>query len=364
MKFPAATAAQSTLPGLRRNNFDLLRFLAAGAVCLIHVFTVSQIQELRWLREVLSPDVAIRVFFVISGFLVFMSFEKSHSIRQYAGNRLRRIYPAYVVVILACALGLAAVSTQPASEYFGSAWLRYLAANLTFQNYLQPALPGVFESNVVDTVNGALWTLKVEAMFYLAVPFIVLLFRKLTVHWVMVSLYILSVAYMLLCEYLADTMARPVYSELSRQLPGQLKYFLAGAFFFYYMDFFVRHKSTFLLAAIPVLLLDLVIPLPALEPFALATVVISLATFRYLGNFGKFGDFSYGIYIVHFPIIQLLLLAKWPNTYPYAFMFTTIGVTICAGIAMWHLVEKRFLARSNHYVSQTATASDNRFAIS
>ena len=364
MKFPGATAAQSTPPGLRKNNFDLLRFLAAGAVCLIHIFTVSQIPELHWLREVLSPDVAIRVFFVISGFLVFMSFENSHSIRQYASNRVRRIYPAYLVVILMCALGLAVVSTKPLSEYFGLQWLRYLAANLAFQNYLQPTLPGVFESNAINIVNGALWTLKVEAMFYVAVPIIVLLFRRLTVHWMMASLYILSVAYMLLFETLADATARPVYSEIGRQLPGQLKYFLAGAFFFYYMDFFERHRSKFLIAVIPVLLLDLVYPLPALEPFALATVVISLATFRHLGNFGKHGDFSYGIYIVHFPIIQLLLLSQWPHAHPYTFLLTAIVATLCSGFSMWHLVEKRFLARSNHYVSQTALTGERRLAIS
>jgi peptidoglycan/LPS O-acetylase OafA/YrhL len=44
--------------------------------------------------------VAVKSFFVISGFLIFMSFERSESIASYAKKRAQRIYPAYFTVVL------------------------------------------------------------------------------------------------------------------------------------------------------------------------------------------------------------------------------------------------------------------------
>ena len=53
------------------------------------------------------------------------------------------------------------------------------AANLIFLNFVHPTLPGVFEGNQLSEVNGALWTLKIEVMFYAAVPLLAWAFRKL-----------------------------------------------------------------------------------------------------------------------------------------------------------------------------------------
>ena len=42
---------------------------------------------------------------------------------------------------------------------------------------MEPNLPGVFAGNTVTEVNGALWTLKIEVMFYLILPLLVWLLR-------------------------------------------------------------------------------------------------------------------------------------------------------------------------------------------
>lgn len=345
---------QHDSPRLSRNNFDLLRLAFAGTVCLVHSYDLSGFQQLAGFARFLSSAVAVKGFFAVSGFLIFMSFERSSSLSSYARKRIRRIYPAYFTVVMLCALGLFAVSSASVADYFSLAWGRYVLANLVFLNFLQPGLPGVFQGNAVTAVNGALWTLKIEVMFYLMVPLLVFLFRRFSHFPVLVLVYCLSVAYAALLGAAAQRTGAAVYLELARQLPGQLSYFIGGAFLYYFLPLFERHHAWFLLAAAAVLAVNASYPLPLLEPFALATVVTFFGLYLYLGNFGKYGDFSYGVYIIHFPVIQLLVHSACFAESPWLFLGSVILLTGIAAAAMWHLVEKRFLLRSSHYIASTS----------
>jgi peptidoglycan/LPS O-acetylase OafA/YrhL len=343
---------------LTKNNFDLLRLLFAGTVLLVHSYWLSEFQQLGFITSVLSSTVAVKAFFVVSGFLIFMSYERSGTITVYAKKRIRRIYPAYFSVVMLCAIGLIAVSSKDIGDYFSVAWVKYVVGNLTFLNFLQPTLPGVFDTNKIAAVNGALWTLKIEVMFYLLVPLFVFLFRKFSHLQILILVYCLSVAYAEFFAVIAERTNSLVYAELGRQVPGQLSYFMAGAFFYYYLPLFERRIGYFLAAAVLVLSANMFFLLPILEPFALATVVAFFGLFLYLGNFGKYGDFSYGIYILHFPVIQVLLYSGWFRESPWYFLMAVILITTSGAIAMWHLVEKQFLFRKSHYIT-AASVNEN-----
>ncbi|MCA9015780.1 MAG: acyltransferase [Planctomycetaceae bacterium] len=343
-------------PRLKENNFDLLRLLLAMTVCLVHAAELSGFAALQSLSGVLSAKVAVQAFFVVSGFLIVTSYERSSSLSSYAGKRLRRIYPAYFTVVMLCALGLVLVSQQPLQKYFSLTWLKYLAANLTFLNFLQPSLPGVFESNRLAVVNGALWTLKIEVMFYAVVPILVYCLRRFRRLPVLLLIYCLSVAYAGLMTTTATHTGVAFYERLARQLPGQLSFFMAGAILFYYLPFFERRVGYFVAIASGVLSVNFLFPLPLLQPFALATLALFFGLFLFVGNFGKFGDFSYGVYILHFPLIQLLLNTGWFTERPWFFLFSAVSLTLIGAILMWNLVEKRFLLRSSHYVGATTQA--------
>ncbi len=346
---------QNSNPRIQRNNFDLLRLLFAGTVCLVHAYELSGFSELGFITHALSSVVAVQAFFVVSGFLIFMSFERSGSIASYVKKRIRRIYPGYFTVVILSAIGLIAITSKNIENYFSVAWYKYVFVNLIFLNFLEPTLPGVFETNKLAAVNGALWTLKIEVMFYVAVPLFVILFRKLGVLPTLLVVYCASVAYAQLLALAADRTGSAIYSELGRQLPGQLSYFMAGAFFYYFLPVFERRIWYFLVTAVAILFINMVFPLPILKPFALATVVIFFSLFFYVGNFGKFGDFSYGVYIVHFPVIQLLLYLGLFREDPWQFMTLVLLSVTGLAIALWHLVEKQFLFRTSHYIAATST---------
>lgn len=337
-------------PRLGANNFDLLRLVFATIVCVVHFCELSGYQELFFLKGYLSSKMAVDAFFVISGFLVFMSHERSSSLLSYSEKRLRRIYPAYFTIIMTCAALLSLVSSLSFSQYFLSAgFWRYVLSNLVFMNFLAPALPGVFEGNIMSAVNGALWTIKIEVAFYFMVPVLALLMKKLKPAFVLAAIYVLSFLYAWLMLYLAVQTGKGYYVELAKQLPGQLCYFIMGVGLYYYLDFFERHVAWFVSAAVLALSVGWLWPVGFLEPAALGVLVIFFGLFFFVGNFGRYGDFSYGVYIVHFPVIQLYLHFGLFSSQPWLQLALVLGTVGVGGVLMWHLCEKRFLRRESHY---------------
>ena len=336
---------------LRVNNFDLLRFIFATSVFLIHGYVLSENEGLAWLTWVFSPDIAVKSFFVVSGFLIFMSYENSSNIKSYFSKRIRRIYPAYVSIVILCAFLGAIFSIASLSEYFSAEWLKYLGANLVFLNFLKHDLPGLFTGNPIQAVDGALWTLKVEVMFYLSVPLFIIAMRAWGRWPVLLCVYVLSIIYVEGIEEWGLRTGSNIYIQLQRQLPGQLGFFISGAALYYYLDIFKHRYLWLLLPSIGVFVAKLWLPVSWVEPAALAVVVIYFACiFPWLGNFGKYGDFSYGIYITHFPILQVLIAAG-AFSYNPLFGLVVAGVLVfLTAYVFWHFIEKPFLSKSSHYV--------------
>ena len=66
----------------KNNNFDIIRLVLAGIVCLVHMSELTNFKELEIINNFLSTNFAIKSFFVISGFLIFMSYERSEDLKK------------------------------------------------------------------------------------------------------------------------------------------------------------------------------------------------------------------------------------------------------------------------------------------
>ena len=337
-------------PADKRNNMDLLRLLFACSVMVYHAIVLS-----RWRSPHLSlftdlAGVGVDGFFVISGFLIFQSYEKSQSLKDYVQKRIRRIYPAYATVIAAIIVMGAAVTELPLSDYIGRRLARFALTNLAFLNFLDPAPPGVFLHNPVTAVDGSLWTIKVEVMFYVSVPIIVWACRHAPRSALFCLIYVLSTLYRLFFSRLFVTTGHDVYDTLAKQLPGQMTFFISGASLYYYRQAVKKYsKLVISAAAVLVALYFRGWPLQPIFPAALSIVVMAVAFGPYMGNAGCFGDFSYGVYIWHFPIIQAFVANGLFASQPRAAFATSLGFTLALAFLSWHLVEKRFLKHSSHY---------------
>lgn len=341
------------LPRLdRKNNFDLIRLVMAFGIMVFHYSVLTDAPSLKQLYVTVDFGEVLACFFILSGFMVFPSYEKSSSLKEYAVKRIRRIYPAYAVVILLAALLGAALTTLPISGYITSpALYKYIAYNLLTLNFMQPALPGVFESNPMIAMNGALWTIKVELMFYVAVPIIVWLMRRLGRIPVIVVLYALGMAYNMYFSALHQSTGREMYFTLAKQLPGQLPYLMSGALLYYYLDAFRRKSHLYFAIALAVYAPSYAMHFKPLMPIALTVMLVYAGvTMKHMGNFGRFGDFSYGIYIFHFPTIQTLIYLGMPAASLGASFALAVVMVSALAFASWHLVEKRSLMSSSHYV--------------
>jgi peptidoglycan/LPS O-acetylase OafA/YrhL len=212
-------------------------------------------------------------------------------------------------------------------------------------SFKQNTLPGLFDNNVVHYVNGALWTLKIEVMFYAAVPVFSFLARKVVRFEILAILtYVLSVLFKLLLHHLAMTRNLPVYDQWGSQLPGQLSFFMAGGLLEYCSQGFRRHAYIYLMLGILGLIISVQLGVYGLYPASLAIVVIYLCdVFPCLGRVSKYGDFSYGLYVWHFPIIQSFAMLGVLAGHPGLRAVTALASCLLCAVLSWHLVEKWWL---------------------
>ena len=332
------------------NRFDFLRLVFASMVFVYHLVVLSAAAPQSDLEAQFGAlaELSIQGFFIVSGALVYGSWERSRGLMDYAEKRVRRLLPAYVVIILIPAL-LSLVLTFGIAGA-GQDILGYLAANLIFLNFLNPTLPGLFENQRMIEVNGALWTLEIEVMFYLVLPILAWVLAALKNYWW------IGIAILVLAAFAwrdaALALDHPYSAQLARQLPGQMMYFAAGMALWRLWDLARAKAGVLAVIGAGVLTLALAIPaLDALRVLGLSALIAGVA----FGpgpalNAARWGDVSYGVYIVHFPVVQAMVMLGAFSTLGYVAGFTLAAVLVFGlSFALWRWVEKPALRRDSHY---------------
>lgn len=335
---------------MRNNNFDFLRFGFAFIVVIGHLVVITNQVALQPLKPFFNTYTSVTAFFCISGFLIAQSYLKTNNLKNYLRKRAARLLPAYLTVVLLSAVLLSATSQLTLVDYFANKGLyKFLGANLSFLNFLHPDLPGVFlKDGLTSDINGALWTLKVEVSFYLALPLIAfIILKSKRTNVMLIALYFLSVVYKHMFEQLGET--HQLFTLLARQLPGFLSYFCSGMWVYFNFDKFMLYKNRIVVPALLLLLADNHFNLEIISPAAMAVLVFFAAfSFKKLNNFGKYGDISYGIYIFHCPIIKTVTYYGFFDRYnPYAVAALTVLLVLSAGFISWHALEKKLLQRAH-----------------
>ena len=330
----SAKPQPSIQPKAFKNNFDILRIVLATTVFYAHMGALAGID----LLKNLPSGIAVQGFFIVSGYLIVKSYLRNSNITTYIKSRFFRIYPLMFVVISFCFI--IGYLNYPSSfyDYMNDGALKYLISNYSFANFLAPSLPGMFTENEITAVNGSLWTLKVEVMFYISVPIIYGFFnRYINNHALTILIAVISIASHYLIGYLVEK--HGFSSSLHNQIPSMMLFFMVGAMFnFANLEFLKGHHLIFL---IPLLFLfkDIYILSALLVGAFVYIIAFSIKPVK-VSN--KIGDVSYGIYIWHFPIIQIYVMYGFFENIYIGFVLSTITVALMATCS-WHFIESKLI---------------------
>jgi peptidoglycan/LPS O-acetylase OafA/YrhL len=333
------------MPTGRDNNFDVLRLVAAAMVLVSHSFVLTGGEEPH-LGGLALGTFGVVVFFAISGFLVCRSWTFQPRLWSFAAKRALRIVPALAVTVFVCAYVLGPIATGLApSSYFTSAQpFEYVAGNLlsvvTGELTGGPVyeLPGVFADNPYGpAVNGSLWTLPIEVQAYAAVAALGLL-GALTRGLPLVA----GGALVLTATHEAGV-SLPVVSRLAEAKPASVlllgTFAVAGLLWIWRERIPLRADAALVALAIWVAsfgtavegaLTMVLMPYVVLAAAYLTPAALRIAT--------RYGDVSYGVYLLAFPV-QQSLLAVWPGASPAALIALSLPITYALAHVSWRLVE-------------------------
>ena len=183
-----------------RADVDGLRAIAVSLVVAFHAFPAL----------VPGGFVGVDVFFVISGYLITGIIQPSiegdrFSFREFYARRIRRIFPALIVVLLAT-LALGWFLLLP--HLYRQLGIQALAGAFFVPNFLFWNEAGYFDASAATKPLLHLWSLGVEEQFYLVWPPLLILLNRQR-QWLVVSLAALVAISFCYSAYAAGTTRLP-----------------------------------------------------------------------------------------------------------------------------------------------------------
>lgn len=187
---PAGSTAQSpsalTHPKYRA-DIDGLRAVAVLSVVAYHAFP----------RKITGGFIGVDIFFVISGFLIstilFENLERdTFSFAEFYRRRIRRIFPALILVLLVTlAIGWAVLFNDEFQQLS-----KHVAAGAAFvSNFALWQESGYFANDAAQKPLLHLWSLGVEEQFYIAWPLLVYIGWRLRTNLLVLTLVVAGASF-------------------------------------------------------------------------------------------------------------------------------------------------------------------------
>lgn len=330
----------------RENRFDFLRLLAAWLVLFSHCYPLGGWPDSEPLATTVGIDtlggIGVAIFFVLSGYLVTLSLERSPSVGVFVRRRVVRIFPALVVACLFCLVFFGFFATSlSAKEYFWhrQTWIFLYSATAWKIQYV---LPGVFDGTPLPhAVNGSLWSLPYELTCYIALVMSLWLPGQLRSKTLLV-LIVMAMALILRPEVPPNSPSLRFWGM--DYYHGKLGFLFAlGTFFAAWRERVPIRWAAWLLPGVALFWLIPHHGLQILVFFSgLGGLILWLALCgRWLPAIPpRMGDWSYGVYLYGFPV-QQFVASQGGHLHGFlTFLVTSTTITFILAGFSWVAVEK------------------------
>ncbi|MBN2800779.1 MAG: acyltransferase [Deltaproteobacteria bacterium] len=349
-----------SLDPFRVNNLDLLRLFAATQVAVLHgAHHLGLGTGEAWWVQLLGWFPGVPIFFFVSGLLISRSYEHNPVLREYALNRGLRIYPAlWTNVALSF---LAVIATGYLASVSAAQVAIWAAAQATFLPFYNPEFMRGFG---VGVLNGSLWTIAVELQFYAFIPLLYLFLRPLERLRVGTNTALLSMVLVFLVINRVYFHLLPTYGDMVQfkllgvSLIPWLYMFLLGVLAQRHLRQLLPWVQGRLLVALPAYLAlawaGTSLGLNSgngVHPVLYLPLIFTVLAFTYtLPHLGerllRRNDISYGVYIYHMPVVNLLLYYGVSGNIASLALALVLSFLL-AGLS-WRLVERPAMRAKRH----------------
>lgn len=330
------------------NNFDLIRVFAATQVAVLHA--AENLDYQNWWLSWLGLFPGVPIFFFVSGFLIYGSFESSlkgdKPLYNFYVKRFLRLYPALWLCILfsgALIWFSGYLATTDYEAYEVGVWV------FTSSTFFQFYNPDFLRGFGVGAINGSLWTIAVELQFYLLTPLVYFVLKK--------AKFIIIITLILFC------IINTLHVQYNQQETIIEKLFAVSfaPWFYMFMLGAIAYKQKHYLHLIQktpltvIFLLFLVawqlssslglnwgnsINVVGFLILIILTLKFAITKPHISDNLLQRNDISYGIYIFHMPIVNLLIFTNITGLKGW---LISLAATFAIALFSWFLVEKPLL---------------------
>lgn len=292
-----------------KNSFDILRYVAAVSVMLLHYSGYAMILSdqamgiMNGFRRTALLFPGVVILFTMSGFLVSASYERAKTSREFYRRRLLRIYPelwicTIVNLIVVCVL---------VPERLDRSMLVWLATQI----FGIANTPACLKTFATGSINGVLWTVFTEVQLYfvlgIAYPF---LQKRKTGSWT--ALLAALAALNLACGKLAQGVDGIAAKLIERSFLPYALWFFIGVFCYQ-----KRQRMLPLLkkAFVPLLIVyfiseSLIGELPGYYTDIVTSVCLPFMVIGggyFLPRIRLRADLSYGMFLYHWIILNIIV---------------------------------------------------------
>jgi peptidoglycan/LPS O-acetylase OafA/YrhL len=344
----------------RIDILDSFRFIAIMMVILFHYYT-------RWTIPAHTPNLypygnayatcfqygflGVEFFFMISGFVILYTLEKSHTYHGFLLKRFIRLFPPMLLCSIATFFLVNILDRENHFSAFHSASYLNFLPSLTFS--FPKIWEDIFPGKNWDLIDGAYWSLHVEVAFYLLAGLLYFINKaKFISNWLIFSTIVIAfVAYHDHFSHENDILT--IFLDHFK-LSDYIMFFTVGVMS--YSFFFKKPLTTWNIILFIVLVLYyyhhfynytlsvhlLLIFLTVL--FGVFTFKAEYLSFLKIGMIQRIGIISYTVYLIH-QSVGIILIDKLSKIINVDALFPFIPLLVMALVILFAECSFRFYER-------------------